>query len=322
MSERTPISPLPPPPGIAAAMPAVAPEPAVPTYVVKRGDTLRVIAQDKGIDYRELAAWNNLDNPNRLSVGQVLRLAPPGAAANALPVPGATDASGPGVVTTPLRVPPPVTAGAAPASGTAPSGAGVAMPPDARNGESYKTSPKAIKLPYSADAQRDFGKAGVSAAPTPSVAGAPPPAVALHTESAAPRAAPASPSLGSGDDQLDWVWPAKGKIISAFSETANLKGIDIAGSAGTPVLASAAGKVVYAGSGLRGYGKLVIIKHNDTYLSAYAHNREIVVKEGEVVARGQKIAEMGSSDADQVKLHFEIRRLGKPMDPTKFLPPA
>jgi len=101
-----------------------------------------------------------------------------------------------------------------------------------------------------------------------------------------------------------------------------LKGIDIAGTAGTPVVASAAGKVVYAGTGLRGYGKLVIIKHNDAYLSAYAHNRDIVVKEGDSVARGQKIAEMGNTDADQVKLHFEIRRLGKPMDPARYLPPA
>jgi lipoprotein NlpD len=88
------------------------------------------------------------------------------------------------------------------------------------------------------------------------------------------------------------------------------------------VLASAPGRVVYAGSGLRGYGKLVIIKHNNTFLSAYAHNRDIVVKEGQQVTRGEKIAEMGSTDADQVKLHFEIRRLGRPMDPLKFLPPA
>ena len=88
------------------------------------------------------------------------------------------------------------------------------------------------------------------------------------------------------------------------------------------MLASAAGRVVYAGTGLRGYGKLVIVKHNNTYLSAYAHNRDIVVKEGQQVTRGQKIAEMGSSDADQVKLHFEIRRLGRPMDPLKYLPPG
>jgi lipoprotein NlpD len=122
--------------------------------------------------------------------------------------------------------------------------------------------------------------------------------------------------------RIDWQWPATGKVLSGFSDTANLKGIDIAGTAGQPVVASAAGKVVYAGSGLRGYGKLVIVKHNSTYLSAYAHNSDIVVKEGQQVTRGQKIAEMGSTDSDQVKLHFEIRRLGKPVDPLKYLPPA
>jgi lipoprotein NlpD len=124
------------------------------------------------------------------------------------------------------------------------------------------------------------------------------------------------------DDSLGWIWPATGKIVAGFSESANLKGIDIAGKAGQPVVASAAGRVVYAGSGLRGYGKLIIVKHNNTFLSAYAHNREIAVKEGQQVAKGQKIAEMGDTDADQVKLHFEIRRLGKPVDPAKFLPPG
>ena len=132
----------------------------------------------------------------------------------------------------------------------------------------------------------------------------------------------AAGQAGSDDEGLDWVWPAKGKVVSGYSETANLKGIDISGTMGQPVVASAPGKVVYAGTGLRGYGKLVIIKHNKTFLSAYAHNKEILVKEGQQVARGQKIAEMGNSDADQVKLHFEIRRLGKPMDPAKYLPPA
>ena len=116
--------------------------------------------------------------------------------------------------------------------------------------------------------------------------------------------------------------PPKSRVVAGFSETANLKGIDIAGKEGEAVVASAPGKVVYAGSGLRGYGKLIIIKHNKTYLSAYAHNKEILVKEGEQVKKGQKIAEMGSSDADSVKLHFEIRRLGKPMDPARYLPPA
>ena len=132
--------------------------------------------------------------------------------------------------------------------------------------------------------------------------------------------APASAAESEDEDKLDWVWPAKGKVTVGFSETANLKGIDIAGAAGEPVIASAAGKVVYVGNGLRGYGKLVIVKHNKTWLSAYAHNREILVKEGQQVTRGQKIAEMGNTDADQVKLHFEIRRLGKPVDPARYLP--
>ncbi len=124
----------------------------------------------------------------------------------------------------------------------------------------------------------------------------------------------------SADDALEWGMPAKGKVIGEFSEAANRKGIDIAGKLGQPITASAPGKVVYSGSGLRGYGKLVIIKHNKTYLSAYAHNDQVLVKEGQTVTRGQKIAEMGNTDADQVKLHFEVRRFGKPVDPAKYLP--
>jgi lipoprotein NlpD len=146
------------------------------------------------------------------------------------------------------------------------------------------------------------------------------PAAAPAPPAAAPAAAPA-PAAGA-EGELDWAWPAKGRIITGFSETANLKGIDIAGTPGQAVHASAPGRVVYAGTGLRGYGKLIIIKHNATFLSAYAHNREILVKEGQQVTRGQKIAEMGDTDSDQVKLHFEIRRQGKPIDPTKYLPPA
>lgn len=121
------------------------------------------------------------------------------------------------------------------------------------------------------------------------------------------------------DEALEWSMPAQGKLVAGFSGSSS-KGIDIAGSLGQPILASAPGKVVYSGSGLRGYGKLVIIKHNKTYLSAYAHNDQVLVKEGQNVTRGQKIAEMGNTDADQVKLHFEVRRFGKPVDPAKYLP--
>lgn len=118
-----------------------------------------------------------------------------------------------------------------------------------------------------------------------------------------------------------WRWPVKGVVISSFQGNNGLnKGIDLGGKLGEPVLAAAAGQVVYSGSGLRGYGKLIIVKHNETFLSAYAHNDKLLVKEGEFVKAGQAIADMGSSGTDRVKLHFEIRRDGTPVDPLKFLP--
>ncbi|MEO5733043.1 MAG: peptidoglycan DD-metalloendopeptidase family protein [Rubrivivax sp.] len=128
------------------------------------------------------------------------------------------------------------------------------------------------------------------------------------------------PVAKEGDDDIDWMWPANGPVIGNFDDV-KTKGLSIAGSVGDPVLASADGRVVYAGAGLRGYGNLVIVKHNNTYLTAYAHNQTLLVKEDQVVLRGQKIAEMGSSDSDRVQLHFEIRRQGKPIDPAKLLPP-
>ena len=118
---------------------------------------------------------------------------------------------------------------------------------------------------------------------------------------------------------MAWIWPANGTVISQFSES-GAKGIAIGGKAGDAVVAAGDGKVVYAGTGLRGYGQLIIVKHNATFLSAYAHNQKFLVKEGQTVSKGQKIAEMGNTDADQVKLHFEIRRQGKPVDPMKYLP--
>ncbi|GGC04366.1 peptidase [Oxalicibacterium flavum] len=121
-----------------------------------------------------------------------------------------------------------------------------------------------------------------------------------------------------GEEAVSWMWPAEGRLVSGFDD--NKKGIDIAGKSGQPVLAAGSGKVMYAGSGIRGYGNLVIVKHTSTLLSAYAHNKTITVKEGQTVTKGQKIAEMGDSDTDSVKLHFEIRQQGKPVDPSKFLP--
>jgi len=284
---------------------------------VKRGDTLAAIALEHGFDYRELAAWNGIENPDRILVGQVLRMSPPGEGrAGTL-----TDPST-GVTTAPLRsAPVAAEPRAAPPSAVAPAAS--ASP---RNTDTLKVSPKAVKEPYSEALAREMAKAPpepavVARAEPPRAASAPPAASPAPAPSAPAPAPSAAPATGDPDEDVDWTWPARGKLVTGFSDTANLKGIDIAGPIGAPVVASAAGRVVYAGSGLRGYGKLVIIKHNKTFLSAYAHNREILVKEGQQVARGQKIAEMGSTDADQVKLHFEIRRLGKPMDPLKFLPP-
>ena len=338
---RTPTArPTTPPAATTAPAPAAAPRPIEgdtrpSTYTVKRGDTLAAIALEFGLDYRELAAWNGIENPDRILVGQVIRLSPTGDAR-----PGAVVDAATGVTTAPLRGAPPVVEARPPG----PTAAAQPPAPTPRNTDTLKVSPKAVKEPYSEAMAREMAKAPVepiviakaepsrapaAAAPGVALPAAPAaPAAVPAPPPAAPASAPASaapgtaaPATADADEDLDWVWPARGKLVTGFSDTANLKGIDIAGSTGTPVVASAAGKVVYAGSGLRGYGKLVIIKHNSKFLSAYAHNREILVKEGQQVTRGQKIAEMGNTDADQVKLHFEIRRLGKPMDPIKYLPP-
>jgi len=164
----------------------------------------------------------------------------------------------------------------------------------------------------------------VASSPAASAPSAAP--AAVTPASAATVAAPAKSMstapgavVDSAEEVLTFKWPTRGQLISGFDEVKN-KGLDIAGKAGDPVLAAADGRVVYAGSGLRGYGNLIILKHNNTYLTAYAHNQTLLVKEDQAIKQGQKIAEMGNSDADQVKLHFEIRRQGKPVDPIKYLP--
>jgi lipoprotein NlpD len=153
--------------------------------------------------------------------------------------------------------------------------------------------------------------AGGTAAPLAPGGAQPPTATAGTASSAAPR----DPA-----EDLVWAWPAGGTVVAGFDEGRN-KGLTIVGKAGDPVLAAGDGRVVYAGSSLRGYGNLVIVKHSDIYLTAYAHNQVLLVKDDQIVRRGQKIAEMGSTDAERVQLHFEIRRQGKPVDPAKLLPP-
>lgn len=156
----------------------------------------------------------------------------------------------------------------------------------------------------------------VATADAGKAAGTPAPAAAPASARPAPTPTP-PPSAGA--DNVQFIWPAQGEIVARFNEETN-KGLGIAGKAGDPVLSAADGRVVYSGAGLRGYGNLVIVKHNDTFLTAYAHNQKLLVKEDQSVKKGQKIAEMGNTDADRVKLHFEIRRSGKPVDPARYLP--
>ncbi|WP_238342795.1 peptidoglycan DD-metalloendopeptidase family protein [Polaromonas vacuolata] len=222
-------------------------------YTIRPGDTLIRIGLDSGHNWRDIARWNNLENPNQIEVGQVVRLSPP-----------SSDA---------------VTA----------------------------SSTKPVSSPVASTAMTS------KALPPAQPASGP----VAPTTAAAPASNSSTPT--GGDDELAWIWPAKGTVLAGFDESKN-KGLDIGGNAGDAVIASADGRVVYSGAGLRGYGNLIILKHNNTYLTAYAHNQTLLVKEDQNVKKGQKIAEMGSSDSDRVKLHFELRRQGKPVDPAKYLP--
>jgi lipoprotein NlpD len=284
----------------ASTLVAVKPADGERVHVIQKGETLISIALQNGLDYRELAAWNNIENPNVIKLGESLRLTAPG---TPVIVAGTAPQPKPGEpVATPLILTP----------------MPMAATPSA-NTEKFKTEPKATKVPYSDAAYAGLTAEAVTIAP--SVPNGP--AMGSTSSAAVVPVSPVSaPVTTAGNDDVDWAWPIqpppKGKVIANFTD-AN-KGIDISGAKNSPVLASAAGKVVYSGAGLRGYGRLVIIKHNNTWLSAYAHNEKILVAESQSVKKGEKIAEMGNSDADQVKLHFEIRKQGKPVDPAKLLP--
>ena len=224
-------------------------------YTVKPGETLIRIGLETGQPWKDIARWNNLEQPNQLEVGQVLRVLPPGV--------GTTAAS-----------------------------------------SNSSTTAVAVAVPTGV-VTRPVTSSNVGGSPVP--------------PGGKPATATAEGVTAAGEDQIAWSWPVKGPVLAGFDEVKN-KGLDLGGSAGDAVLAAADGRVVYVGAGLRGYGNLIILKHNSTYLTAYAHNQSLLVKEDQSVRKGQKIAEMGSSDADRVKLHFEVRRQGKPVDPAKFLP--
>jgi lipoprotein NlpD len=230
-------------------------------YTVKPGETLIRIGLETGQNWKDIARWNNLERPNQIEVGQVLRVVPPAVAAAATASSSSSSSGSAGAVAATTGV---------------------------------------ITRPI-ASSSAAIGSAPASQATKPATA------------------ASASEGAASGEDQLAWAWPVNGPVLAGFDEVKN-KGLDLGGSAGDAVLAAADGRVVYVGAGLRGYGNLIILKHNSTYLTAYAHNQSLLVKEDQAVRKGQKIAEMGNSDADRVKLHFEVRRQGKPVDPVKYLP--
>jgi lipoprotein NlpD len=227
-------------------------------YTVKPGDTLTRIALDTGQSPQDVVRWNHIENPNRIEVGQVLRVMSP------------SDGE---VVVKPVTKPSVTTTTTAPVASSP-----VATPAPAESATSAAARSQAAEVAASAAARAQAAEGNIS-----------------------------------------WLWPATGAVLTSFDEVKN-KGVDIGGAAGDPVLAAADGRVVYVGAGLRGYGNLIILKHDNVFLTAYAHNRSLLVKEDQSVLKGQKIAEMGSSDTDRVKLHFEVRRQGKPVDPVKYLP--
>jgi lipoprotein NlpD len=259
------------------------------THQVRRGDTLYSIAFLYGFSIEELAAWNGLGPPYTIYRGQTLRLVPPHRqVARAAPPPPASRPKP--RLGAPVRSSPPSTS---------------------------VSQPKLRSLPKTT--------APVRADPPP-VAGAAPvsepvsrPAKVAVTS--APPAPPSAPEPRAADPHVFWSWPADGRLIRGYDAgSAGKKGIYIAGEEGEPVRAAAAGKVVYSGSGLSGYGRLIIIKHNNDFLSAYAHNRKLIAKEGQWVKKGEVIAQMGNTDTDRTQLHFEIRKRGRPVDPLHHLP--
>jgi len=295
VSVSTARTPPPPPPPI-RPLPATRPG----EHVVRQGETLFGISRQYGVSVQELVAWNNLPRAEQIYVGQVLRI------------------TAPEVVTTEPLVPETFEVVVLPDVKREPRGG-----KEAWSEEAWARLRPQTPGALSTTAPTETAPPATPVTPTtpatpegPVVASAEPPRPKSNSSSR-------TESCGSGG----WIWPVKGPIIIRFDEPMpgsdgkiRNRGIDISGAPGTPIRAAACGKVAYAGSGLIGLGNMVIIKHNDNYLTAYAHNRVILVEVDDMVAQGQVIAELGNSHADQPKLHFELRRDGQPIDPLKYLP--
>lgn len=259
-------------------------------HVVQRGDTLYSIAFRHSLEYRQVAAWNGIGEPYTIYPGQRIRLSPPGRAVAQSGSRPAANAGAGGDARPPSTATPTTGGSAIRPADPASSGAGASTPP--------------ATPPAGGGAQPPSTPASTAGTPAP---------VTAQPAPKPPASAPSGP--------VRWQWPTAGQIVGRFvAGDPTRQGLSIAGNPGQPVHAAGDGVVVYSGSGLIGYGELVIIKHNDEFLSAYGHNRKRLVGEGEQVRAGQQIAEMGRSGAARDMLHFEIRRSGRPVDPLAHLP--
>jgi len=294
------------------------PPPAPPggSYRVMKGDTLYSIAFRNKVDFRDLASWNGIASPYTIWPGQDLRLSPQGHENKPAPSHAA-----------PVVVAPP------PPSASAPHGAPPQAQPVQPAQPAFQSVTEADVTPPAAPAPATTtntpvvvaGKPAESVVPVP--VPVPPPSAAngpVPTPAPVENPPAATPIVTSGASRnaggIAWRWPADGTMLKKFSSGDAIPGIEIGGKAGDPVRSAADGVVVYSGNGLVGYGELVIIKHSDSFLSAYGHNRKRLVKEGEKVKAGQAVAEMGSSGATRDELQFQIRRDGNPVDPLQYLP--
>jgi lipoprotein NlpD len=292
------------------------------THRVNGGETLYAVAWMYDLDFAALARANNLREPYTITPGQILTV-------DLRNVPAQSTT---GVATTrPVAVPTgiqraplatgPLTRQSLPPSEPATAGSTPARDTTAVQGRTPSaTTAPAPTVPAAAPQPRTPTPVIQAPVTSPPVT-TPPPASAAVTTAPAVTTPPPSTPAPDPNAPVRWDWPARGNIIGRFSDSGvDNKGVDLSGSAGDTVMAAADGEVVYAGNGLLRYGELVILKHNERFLSAYAHNRVITVREGDRVTRGQKIAELGSSGIDRNMLHFEIRLDGKPVDPLVYLP--
>jgi lipoprotein NlpD len=278
------------------------------SYRVQRGDTLYAIAFKHGVDFRDLASWNGVASPYRIYPGQELRLSAANAGAESVSRAAATQAAPEHSVAAAPSEPPVTRQSTQVEKPPAPASVGF------QDVEPASSMPEAI------------APAPPAVAPARTVVSTPPPVAppprAVPPAPDIPPAKPAEampPQLNAGG--VSWRWPGNGKVVGTYvSGDQTRQGVDIAGSAGDSVQAAADGEVVYSGNGLLGYGELIIVKHNASFLSAYGHNRKRLVQEGDKVKAGQQIAEMGSSASSREELHFEIRKNGKPVNPLDYLP--